>query len=157
MSKPQVVIGPATVSALARGEELDLGVVTLYGGDGLSSWFDRVCAYDQLLAMVHRYGDAITEAADGADDSEGDRAYFGSTNTLDRLRELRQQHFEWAAGWREPGPSAVNSQLVAALEAAAEELRMIRMKDCDRVYNPTLTAQIDLALAAAKGEQGECR
>lgn len=47
----------------------------------------------ELEGLVDLYGAAITDVADGAED-EGDRAYFGSTNDLDRLKELREQHFQ---------------------------------------------------------------
>jgi hypothetical protein len=46
---------------------------------------------------------------------------------------------------------AVNKELVEALEAAREELRLIRMKDCDRVYDSTLRMKMDLALSRARG------
>jgi phosphoribosylamine-glycine ligase len=46
----------------------------------------------------------------------------------------------------------VNSHdtLVEALKGAQEELRLIRMKDTNVVYNPALKAQISLALAQAE-------
>jgi hypothetical protein len=47
---------------------------------------------------------------------------------------------------------AAAPDLYEALEAAQEELRLIRMKDTDAVYNPCLRMQMNLALAKARGE-----
>lgn len=41
--------------------------------------------------------------------------------------------------------------LLAALKGAREELRLIRMKDCDRVYDPTLRLKMDIAIHKAEG------
>ena len=43
-------------------------------------------------------------------------------------------------------------ELYESLEGAQEELRLIRMKDCDAVYDPTIRVRIQLALAKARGE-----
>lgn len=48
----------------------------------------------RLRALVNRYGQTVLDVADMAQD-EGDRAYFGSTNDLDRLRAIRDEYFEW--------------------------------------------------------------
>ena len=45
---------------------------------------------------------------------------------------------------------AAAPDLLEALEAAQEELRLIRMKDCDVVYNPGLRVQITAALSKAR-------
>jgi hypothetical protein len=47
---------------------------------------------------------------------------------------------------------AVNAfdPLVSALERAREELRLIRMKDTDAVYDPGMRIAIDVALSLAK-------
>lgn len=58
------------------------------------------------------------------------------------------------------GPDAeANARLIAtapdlyeALVAAQEELRLLRMKDTNVVYNPALHLQITLVLAKARGE-----
>ena len=47
-----------------------------------------------LRERVERMGQAILDVADTAQD-EGDRAYFCSTNDLDRLRQIRDEYFEW--------------------------------------------------------------
>lgn len=44
---------------------------------------------------------------------------------------------------------AAAPNLLAALKAAREELRLIRMKDTDAVYNPCLRIQMDIAIAKA--------
>lgn len=41
-------------------------------------------------------------------------------------------------------------ELVEALERAQEELRLIRMKDCDAVYDTTLRMDMELVLSRAK-------
>ena len=58
-----------------------------------------------------------------------------------------------------PGQTQANAHLIAAapelyevLEAAQEELRLIRMKDTDAVYDPTLKVRMSAALAKARGE-----
>lgn len=47
---------------------------------------------------------------------------------------------------------AAAPDLLDALLGAQEELRLIRMKDCDRVYDPTLTIKIHLAISKAEGK-----
>lgn len=47
---------------------------------------------------------------------------------------------------------AAAPELYAALDAAREELRLIRMKDTGAVYNPALRTQIDIVLAKARGD-----
>lgn len=42
--------------------------------------------------------------------------------------------------------------LYEALEAAQEELRLLRMKDTGTVYDPTLRGRISAVLAKARGE-----
>lgn len=43
-------------------------------------------------------------------------------------------------------------ELYAALVAAEEELRLLRMKDTSSVYNPALSTQMAIALAKARGD-----
>lgn len=50
---------------------------------------------------------------------------------------------------------AICDDLVAALSAAQEELRLIRMKDTGTIYNPALTTQIALALQKASPQTVE--
>lgn len=47
---------------------------------------------------------------------------------------------------------AMNEALISVLERAMEELRMIRMKDCNAVYDITLRAQASALLPIAKGQ-----
>ena len=70
------------------------------------------------------------------------------TMTLEDYRSDRDKWYDETMRLR-----AVNADLLVALEAAQEELRLIRMKDCDVVYQPGLSVQIDAAIAKAK-EQG---
>jgi hypothetical protein len=48
---------------------------------------------------------------------------------------------------------AAAPEMLAALKAAQEELRLLRMKDAATVYNPGLNAQISIAIA--KAERGQ--
>jgi hypothetical protein len=43
-------------------------------------------------------------------------------------------------------------ELYEVLEAAQEELRLLRMKDTRTVYSPTLREKISIVLAKARGE-----
>ena len=47
---------------------------------------------------------------------------------------------------------AAAPELYEALKAAQEELRLIRMKDTDAVYDPSLRTRITMALSLAKGD-----
>lgn len=42
-------------------------------------------------------------------------------------------------------------QLLDALQAAQEEIRLIRMKDCNVVYNPALQLMMSAAIRKAQG------
>lgn len=44
-------------------------------------------------------------------------------------------------------------ELLEALKAAQEEIRLIRMKDCNVVYDPSLQARIIAAISKAEGRQ----
>jgi hypothetical protein len=46
---------------------------------------------------------------------------------------------------------AAAPDLLAALEAAKEEIRLIRMKDANVVYNPALQSMMSAAIAKARG------
>lgn len=46
----------------------------------------------------------------------------------------------------------VAPELLDALKRAREELRLIRMKDCDRVYDVTLRLAMDLVIAKGGSE-----
>ena len=51
---------------------------------------------EEVSQLTHDMGEAIMLVADHAVMSPGgDRAYFGSTNHLETLRELRQRYFEY--------------------------------------------------------------
>lgn len=79
-------------------------------------------------------------------------------------RIVRNHHIEICTCWHHSVGSIekemeVNARLIAAapelyaaLEAAQEELRLLRMKDTSAVYNPTLRTQITIALAQARGK-----
>jgi predicted esterase len=43
-------------------------------------------------------------------------------------------------------------EMLEALKAAREELRLLRMKDTDAVYNPVLGIQMDIAINKATGQ-----
>jgi len=45
---------------------------------------------------------------------------------------------------------AENAELVALLQRAAEELRLIRMKDCDATYDITLRTELSDAIRKAR-------
>ena len=45
--------------------------------------------------------------------------------------------------------------LVELLAEAQEEMRLIRLKDSNAVYDPTLRIRIDAAIAAARGNEVE--
>lgn len=46
---------------------------------------------------------------------------------------------------------AAAPELLEALKGAQEELRLIRMKDTNAVYNPTIRILMELAIAKAEG------
>src|SRR5438046_2486779 len=47
---------------------------------------------------------------------------------------------------------AASPEMLSALEGAQEELRLIRMKDTNAVYDPTIRIRIREAIRRAKGE-----
>ncbi len=48
---------------------------------------------------------------------------------------------------------AAAPEMYEALNDAQEELRLIRMKDTNAVYDPTVRIRIEIALAKAEGKQ----
>jgi hypothetical protein len=96
-----VISDPAALHAnILRGTVAKMGIREMlhcHGAEALAHW-DSVATLtaerDAAREKATEYGQAILDIADKAQD-EGDRAYFGSTNDLDRLRKLRDEYFEW--------------------------------------------------------------
>lgn len=47
-----------------------------------------------IMDLFHSMGTAISSGVDAAED-EGDRAYFGSTNDLDMLKEVAKAYWNY--------------------------------------------------------------
>jgi hypothetical protein len=91
-------------------------------------------------------GDASGHLFDRCDEAGGTPEYRQMADEHDAVMRLRRLYDQQQATISRQ--SALLAQMAAALDASREELRLIRMKDCDRVYNPLLGIQIDAALTA---------
>jgi hypothetical protein len=74
-----------------------------------------------------------------------------SLDKITRCRECDNALPRFTAEGKEAVIARAAPDMLAALKAAEEELRLLRMKDTKAVYNPGLRAIISLAIAKAEG------